>query len=264
MSDEPGITIGYRRRRDGGHFFGIYITSRLVLGLILLAFGVLFLLDSLQILEARHYIAYWPVALIAIGLAKLIPRGAAPSRAGGVIWILVGSLMLLHNLGVFHLRARDIVAVALLALGGVIVWGAVWKQTRTGAVTDTSETINLLAVMAGLERKVSSQEFRGGEATAVMGGCEIDLRGASIADGPAVIDVFAMWGGIDLIVPEDWTVVGQVVPLMGGFEDKTNPPSPGTKIPAFADNTQPPSAGPRKELVLKGFAIMGGVEVRNK
>ena len=47
-----------------------------------------------------------------------------------------------------------------------------------------------------------------------MGGCEIDLRQAAI-DGEAVIDVFAIWGGIEIRVPEDWTVVGRVTPAHG-------------------------------------------------
>ena len=81
-----------------------------------------------------------------------------------------------------------------------------------------------------------------------MGGCEIDLRPSTIAEGPAVIECFALWGGIDLIVPEDWMVTGKVIPLMGGFED----------------NTKPATGGPRKELIVRGLAIMGGVEVRNK
>jgi hypothetical protein len=101
--------------------------------------------------------------------------------------------------------------------------------------------------MSGIERKNSSQDFRGGDATAVMGGCDIDLRGARIQGGQAIVDTFALWGGVGLKVPEDWRVSGEVIPLMGGFEDKTKPP-----------------AGEAKgHLIVRGIAIMGGVEVTN-
>ena len=80
-----------------------------------------------------------------------------------------------------------------------------------------------------------------------MGGCEIDLRQASIEPGTeAVIDVFALWGGIEIKVPDDWTVVTRVTPLMGGVEDKT-------RVPQTTD----------KRLVVNGFVVMGGVVVKN-
>jgi hypothetical protein len=56
----------------------------------------------------------------------------------------------------------------------------------------------------------------------------------------------AFWGGIDLKVPADWRVEGQVMPLMGGFEDKTQ---------ALVASDQAP------RLVLRGYAIMGGVAI---
>jgi hypothetical protein len=100
--------------------------------------------------------------------------------------------------------------------------------------------------MGGVHRRASSQEFTGGTAMAVMGGCEIDLRQASLADGRATFDTFAMWGGVEIRVPEGWAVESHVVPLLGGFEDKTHPPSDA-----------------KQRLVVTGIAIMGGVVVKN-
>ena len=82
---------------------------------------------------------------------------------------------------------------------------------------------------------------------AVMGGCEIDLDSVRSASGDATIDVLAFWGGIDIRVPRGWTVVNRVAPILGGFEDKTGGAGPD---------------GPR--LVVRGAAIMGGVEVKNQ
>ena len=65
-----------------------------------------------------------------------------------------------------------------------------------------------MAVLGGGSRGNNSRSFQGGELTAVLGGCDIDLRQAAI-DGEAVIDVFAICGGIEIRVPEDWTIVGR-------------------------------------------------------
>ena len=104
-----------------------------------------------------------------------------------------------------------------------------------------------MAFMSGIRRTVTSQDFQGGELTAIMGGCEIDLRQASIKSGEAVLDVFAFWGGIDLKVPLDWSVDLAGTPLLGGFDDKT----------------RPPQGGSTKRLVIKGYAIMGGIQIAN-
>jgi hypothetical protein len=56
-----------------------------------------------------------------------------------------------------------------------------------------------------------------------------------------------MWGGIELRVPEDWTVISRVVPVLGGLEDKTRAPQ---------------GAGTHR-LIVRGFAIMGGIEIKN-
>jgi hypothetical protein len=57
--------------------------------------------------------------------------------------------------------------------------------------------------------------------------------------------VFAMWGGIEIIVPPDWAVTTKVVPVLGGVEDR----STGTQAA-------------RHHLIVKGAVVMGGVEIK--
>jgi predicted membrane protein len=80
-----------------------------------------------------------------------------------------------------------------------------------------------------------------------MGGCKLNLREASIKNVVAIIDVFTFWGGIDIRVPEDWSVTIEGTPLMGGIEDKRHPVKSETE----------------KHLVIKGYVIMGGLEIAN-
>jgi cell wall-active antibiotic response 4TMS protein YvqF len=107
-------------------------------------------------------------------------------------------------------------------------------------------TMNVVAIMGGVSRGNNSPAFRRADLMAFMGGCEIDLRKAAI-NGEAVIDIFCMWGGIEIRVPEDWTVVSHIVPVMGGVEDKTRPPQSATA----------------HRLTLRGLALMGGIEIKN-
>jgi hypothetical protein len=120
--------------------------------------------------------------------------------------------------------------------------------TNPGNWTRSSDnTVNLFVVMGGVTRRLMTQDFKGGTAVAIMGGCKIDLRDASISQGDAVIDVLAFWGGVEIKIPEGWTVVPQVFPFMGGFDDRTRPVATAT----------------RKRLIVRGLAFMGGIEVKH-
>ncbi|HEY0590442.1 MAG TPA: LiaF domain-containing protein, partial [Thermoanaerobaculia bacterium] len=101
------------------------------------------------------------------------------------------------------------------------------------------------AFMSGNAHAIGSRDFAGGEAVACMGGCDIDLRGAELRRDEAVIDVLAFWGGIGIKVPESWTVENRVTPVLGGLDDKTS------------------GGDGKKRLILRGSAIMGGIEVTN-
>jgi predicted membrane protein len=222
------------------------LTPQLVTGLLIIAVGVLFTLDNLGIAHAAEYTRYWPAGLIVIGLLKVWQsREGSGSGVGGLIFTLIGFWLLLEQLTVIRISFADMWPMVLVFLGGYLVWQGVTGR-RARPERDAAASVNAVAVLGGVVRGSASRNFRGGELTAVMGGCEIDLRQAAI-NGEAIIDVFALWGGIEIKVPDDWVVLTRVTPILGGVEDKTRP-SPG--------------AGAHR-LTLRGMAIMGGVEVKN-
>lgn len=218
---------------------------QLVLGLLIVTVGVLLTLDTVGILDAEYFMRYWPAGLIAIGLAKLLQsRGSHSGVIGGLIFSIVGVWLLLDNLRIIRVSVFELWPVVIVVIGASLVW-----RSMTGprpVPNDTNSVVSALAILGGVNRGNNSGAFRGGDLTAIMGGCEVDLRQAKI-NGEAVIDVFAMWGGIEIRVPDDWTVVGRVTPLLGGFEDKTRPPQPASE----------------HRLIIRGVVIMGGVEVKN-
>ncbi len=84
------------------------------------------------------------------------------------------------------------------------------------------------AVFSSVKRRVEDQDFKGGEVVAVFGEVKIDLRKAGIASGEAVIEVNAVFAGVDIRVPETWLVVLRGAGIFGAFEDKTIPPRTGS------------------------------------
>lgn len=228
------------------------ITPRLILGLSLVFIGVVFLLDQLRYVDADDLFQYWPAILIFAGLGKLLWPGSASGRFTGLLLVLIGLWILAWNLYWIDFSPWDYWPVLLVLVGLRILWQGLWGPQRHAAGDEVS-TVNALAILGGTRRTNHSSDFRGGDVAAFLGGCVIDLRGARIADPPAVIDAFAMWGGVEILAPRDWYVTLKGVPLLAGFEDKT----------AEREDDGLLAQEPRQELVVKGFAIMGGVEVKN-
>ena len=228
------------------------LSSQVVVGLLVIAVGVIFTLDNLGIIYAEDYLRYWPAALLLIGGVKVWhARKDGQGLLAGLIFLGVGAYMLINRIAYIRVEARDVFPLVLVFLGGFMVWRGVFGRSGGSRASDGLSRFSSLAVMGGVARRSNSPQFEGADLTAIMGGCDVDLRDASIAPNTeAVIDVFAFWGGIDLKVPEDWIVVNRVIPLMGGVDDKTRTP-----IDASA---------PQKRLVVRGIVMMGGIGIRNR
>jgi predicted membrane protein len=227
---------------------GFRLTPQLIFGLFVIVIGVLFTLDNLGVARADEYLRFWPTVLMAIGLVKMWQsRETASGGFAGLLFTLVGTWLLLEETAVVRVSFWELWPLLLVFFGAYLVWqGMAGAQRRVGPSDSSNSTVNAIAVLGGVARGNNSRHFRGGDLTAFMGGCELDLRHAAI-EGEAVIEVMAMWGGIEIRVPEDWTVISHVVPIMAGFEDKTRPPQGVTN----------------HRLVIRGVILMAGVEVKN-
>ncbi|WLI90684.1 DUF5668 domain-containing protein [Massilia sp. R2A-15] len=225
------------------------MSRQVMLGMVAIGMGVLFLLDNLAIWDFHHAISFWPVVFIVVGAIKLFDTSSSDGYFVGAVLMLVGVLMVLNRMGIVYFTWRAVWPVMLIALGGSVLYKAVTGRRLIGAslkgVASSEDVVDVTAILGGFERRITTPNFKGGEVTAIMGGCSLDMRGSSI-ETEAVINVFAVWGGITIKCPPDWTVILHGTPIMGGFDEKTAPPP---------DNS--------KRLIVRGYAIMGGVEVRN-
>jgi predicted membrane protein len=235
---EPGSAPGQESFR---------LTPQSLLGLIVILAGVMLTLDNFGIVDTSRIIRYWPAGLIAIGLLKVWQsRDGKGGAFAGFLFTIAGVWLLLEELTVLRIHFEDLWPLLLVFFGAYLVWHGVSGRQHPTLEQDSHATMSAVAILGSVTRGSNSRRFRRGDLTAVMGGCEIDLRQSAI-NGDAVIDVLAVWGGIDIRVPEDWTVESRVVPLLGGVDDKTRPP-------------QGPTV---HRLTLRGFAIMGGIEIKN-
>ncbi len=240
---------------------------QLIFGGFVIVVGVLFLLDNMGLIYAGNFFDYWPSIFIIIGLVRIVQADSGAGRMVGFIFTLVGFFWILDNTGAFEFSFGRLWPFLLILVGLAIIWKSLAAPSTKApaccgtastagpdiepaippdSATGDGEVVKGAALLGGYKRVINSQNFRGGSLMVFMGGCEIDLRDASISANPAVIDIFAVWGGVELKVPDDWVVELRGMPILGGFEDKTRPPREHLK-----------------RLIVKGMVVMGGVEIKN-
>jgi len=230
-----------------------------VFAVVIITIGSLLFLDNIGLFHFSDIWRFWPVALIALGVSKLFDCRGVGGRVWACMWILVGTAFLLDHFGMWHVSWNTIWPLALIAFGITMLYNALERhRVPEGLIVKTTEgtseenSLREWATFAGIKRRLDTPDFRGGEMIAVFGGIEIDLRRAAIAPGnrEVVVDANATFGGIELRVPENWIVVMRGMGIFGGYEDKTIPPREADR-----------STAPR--LVIRGYAIFGGVSVQN-
>ncbi len=219
-------------------------TGRALVGIGFVALGSLFLLDATGVLEAGPVIAdWWPVMFLVAAALDLLAR--PPRRIGAAVFAVIGLLLLGATTGA--------VAGSVLALAwplGVIALGA-WllvrrpssRSSRPG--TSADDGFDVAVLFSGRSLVNSSPDFRGGSATAVFGGVDVDLTGAHILDG-AEVEAVAVFGGVELVVPPGWRVVVDGPAIFGGNENA---------VPAPLEPDAP-------TLRVRATAVFGGVEVK--
>jgi predicted membrane protein len=226
------------------------LSGRLIVGIALMALGALWTLDNLGLAQAGEVLRWWPVLPLAVGLMKLTGVGMEKQVPFGAFLAIIGGLLLLGELDFVHVGFGIIFPLLFIFMGVQLTMRAMRGSERVVATgpADTDDYVNSFAAMGGLTRRNDSQAFRGGELSAVMGGIQLDLSNAKPADGRAVVEVLAIWGGIEIRVPEDWRVEIEATPVMGGVE---------------CNARLAPGVEPVGTLVVRGFVLMGGVEIKN-
>ena len=228
------------------------ISGRTLVGVILVAAGGLVLLETLNVADTGGLFKWIPSLFILLGVWRLV-AGRFRNLAGPVVIIVIAGFV---QLALLDVDMGDLWPVVLIVLGLAILFGG-GRLRRRIRHSEDNNSVDALAIMGGSEKRITSQDFTGGQVTAVMGGVDIDLREAAIIDRPATVDVTAVMGGVDFKVPSDWNVRIDVLPVMGGADDERKERSRRATEDTdnFADDTP--------HLVITGIAVMGGVSVKD-
>lgn len=246
-------------------------------GAILLAVGAILLLDRLGIVYARDIFQFWPMLLVALGLASLTRTATLTGRLWSGMLFAAGLLLQAANLGYVHVRGELFWPFALIAVGVLLLgraleskevnadadasapagdsrpwWADYIEEKTSGANTRFRSSV----VFSSREQRVTAPDFERAKIEAVFGSYELDLRDAGLAGDEARVVADAVFGSVEIFVPEDWEVDLRGEGVFGSVSDETRHPGPS---PAGSNQ-----GAPRKRLIVKGAAVFGSVEVSNR
>ena len=235
---------------------------RLLFAILLIAAGSIMFLGNLGLLPDFNIWAFWPLIFVVGGVGKLVSDTTRSGQALGIILIVGGSLFLLVSLGILHIRAHDDswpLSLLLLAVGTLALIKVLDSNDRfrprlgfpqQGGVI-SADVLREQVVFGSLKRKIDSTNFLGGKLESLFGSIDVNLRRAQISspDRSASLEVNAIFGSIELRVPETWRIVAQAMGIFGSVEDKTI----ANKTAGFDGPT----------LFITGAAVFGSVEIKD-
>ena len=212
------------------------------LGILVIAAGLVVFLANINFGVMRDIVDHWwPVVIILAGVFMLWSNSR--NYAWSLLVVLIGSILLVNSLGLASVDLGDVILpVLMVGFGFSILVGSRHKNSLD-IVLKKDEDIT--ALMGGVTGKNTSDDYRGGNINAVMGGVELDLGQVTIKKD-AVLRVWMLMGGLELRVPENVIVKNRTTSLLGGVEDKTKP---------VASKSAP-------VLYLDGTVVMGGIEIK--
>jgi predicted membrane protein len=229
-------------------------SNRFIIGILLIIAGFILILRKTTVLPEPldHFIDdiifSWQMLLIVIGVITL---AGSDNKTPGIVLICVGGFFMIPELFTDFFRSFNFFWPALFIVIGAVLLINSKRIGKTLNYTSGSkaDTIDYINVFSGAERQLITDNFLGGKVTSIFGGGEIDLTRSSLAPGDNVIEITCIFGGTTIIVPENWNIILNVTPILGGFSDSRRI---GSEV--IKDTT--------RSLTIRGTVIFGGGEIK--
>jgi len=239
-------------------------TRMAVFSLLLVSAGVILILGNVGVIDKDlfEYIFSWQSLLIAFGILSLA-GGLRKHWFGATIMISVGGIFLYDSIYSLDTGTINMIWPALLIILGLVIMVKVFIPSKNKefkhdfgnfsghkSEVNNDEYIDLSRVFSGTNVMIKSENFKGGKASFVFGGGEIDLRSAKLAEGINILKIECVFGGVKILLPEDWDVTLETSGVFGGFNDDRR-------------HTPLDNIDRSRKLLIKAEAVFGGGEIFN-
>lgn len=217
-------------------------------GVLLVLLGVLIAVNAFGIMKIDFFFdGFWTLFIIVPCAVGLITER---DKKGNLIGLVIGVFLLLvcRDMIDIDMLWKLLIPVILVIIGVSLIFKDVFDKKFNAKVKElesSASTASYGAFFSGEDLHFSGSKFEGAELNAVFGGMKLDLRGA-IIDRDVVVNASAIFGGIDIFVPENVNVRVSSSSIFGGVG--------GPKHKTVSD------AMPT--LYIKASCMFGGVTIK--
>lgn len=221
--------------------------SNILWGIVLVAVGVIFALNALNVTNIDIFFDGWWTLFIIVpcGIGLFTER----EKTGNIIGIITGVFLLLccQDILSFSMLWKLLLPAVIIVIGIKMVFAGIFGNKANEIVknlkTEGKDLKSCCAVFTGCDIKYDGEVFEGAELTAVFGGVDCDLKNAVI-EKDCAIRISAIFGGIDILVPDNVNVKVSSTSIFGGVSNKT------------AAHKDAPT------IYVSGTCMFGGVEIK--
>ena len=199
--------------------------SSIIWGIVLIAAGALFALNALNITNIDVFFDGWWTLFIIVpcGVGLFTER----EKTGNIIGLAIGVFLLLccQDVLSFSMLWKLLVPAIIVIIGLKMVFTGLFANKANEIIAKLKASGNEpkvgCAAFSGCDLNYDGEVFEGAELTAVFGGVDCNLRNA-IIEKDCAIQVSAIFGGIDILVPTGINVKVNANCIFGGISNKTS------------------------------------------
>ncbi len=223
--------------------------SKISWGAVLIAIGVIFSLNAFGITDIKVFFDGWWTLFIIVPC--FIGIFTDREKTGNIIGLLIGLFLLLccQNVLSFGMLWKLAIPAVIVIIGLKLILGGLFGEKAVKMISESRQNGDNIkigcATFSGQDMNFDGEVFSGAELTAVFGGVECDLRTA-IIEKDCAITASAIFGGIDIYVPDYVNVKINSNSIFGGVSGK---------------NKRPPIQG-GVTLYINATCIFGGIDIK--
>ena len=221
--------------------------SRILWGIVLIFIGVIWGLNRTGVADINIFFdGWWTLFIIVPSAISFFEKGN--NKISSLIFLIIGVLLLLAAQGLFEfeilweiLLPATVVLIGLSLIFGNKVDFNVKEKTKC---LDSKDTENIFVAFGEQNVNKAGENFEKANLNVIFGSVKLDLREAKL-EKETVIGAWAIFGGIEILVPKDCIVKVKGTPIFGGIS-----------------NERKNNEDAKKTIYIEGYAVFGGIEIK--